>query len=120
MGSLAYIPVSERPLALDVQALANRLMRLDISYPSRVLACVVSRSSLYEHIKDCQYDDPHLLVLKGTMQHDNAKEVPIGDDWELRMQSRICVPNMDGLRELILEKAHNSRYSINPGAAKLY
>ncbi|XP_070039591.1 uncharacterized protein [Nicotiana tomentosiformis] len=27
MGSLAYIPVGERPLALDVQALANQLVR---------------------------------------------------------------------------------------------
>jgi len=39
MGSLAYIPVSERPLALDVQALATQFVRLDIFEPSRVLAC---------------------------------------------------------------------------------
>ncbi|XP_070040999.1 uncharacterized protein [Nicotiana tomentosiformis] len=71
MGSLAYILVGERPLALDVKALANRFMGLDISEPS----------------------------------------------W---MQGRICVPNMDGLGELILEEAHNLRYSIHRGAAKMY
>ena len=30
------------------------------------------------------------------------------------------MPNVDGLRELILEEADNSRYSIHPGAAKMY
>ncbi|XP_070032120.1 uncharacterized protein [Nicotiana tomentosiformis] len=109
MGSLSYILVRERPLALDVQASANRFMRLDILEPNRVLACVVSRSSLFERIKARQYDDPHLLVLKETTQHSDAKEVTIGDDGVLRLHGPIYVPNMDGLLELILEKAHNLR-----------
>jgi len=46
MGSLAFIPAEERPLALYIQYLANRLVRLDISEPSRVLTCVVAQSSL--------------------------------------------------------------------------
>ncbi|XP_070040975.1 uncharacterized protein [Nicotiana tomentosiformis] len=120
MGSLAYIPVRERPLALDFQALASQLMRLDVSEPSWVLPCVVSRSSLYECIKVCQYNDPHLLVLKDTVQHNDAKKVCIRDDGVLRMQGRIYVPNVDGLRELILERAHSLWYSIHPGAVKMY
>ncbi|XP_070019772.1 uncharacterized protein [Nicotiana sylvestris] len=97
MGSIPYISVGERPLALDVQALANRFVSLDISEPSRVLACVVSRSSLFGRIKARQYDDPHLLVLKDTVQCGDAKEVTIEDDGILRIQVQICVPNMDGL-----------------------
>ncbi|XP_070018019.1 uncharacterized protein [Nicotiana sylvestris] len=54
------------------------------------------------------------------VQHDDAREVTIGDDGVLRMQGRICVPNVGGLRELILEETHSSRYSIHPGAAKMY
>ena len=107
MGSLAYIPVGKRPLAVDVQAFANRFVRLDISEPSRVLASVASRSSLYDRIRERQYDDPHLLVLKDTIQHGDARDVTIGDNGVLRMQGRICVPNVDGLRELILEEAHS-------------
>ncbi|XP_070036689.1 uncharacterized protein [Nicotiana tomentosiformis] len=103
MGRLAYILVGERPLALDVQALANQFMRLDISEPSHVLACVVSWTSLYESIRECQYDDHHLLVLKDTVQRGDGKEVSIRDDGVLRMLGRICMSNADGLRELILE-----------------
>ena len=47
IGSLAYIPVGERPFALDVKALANQFVRLDVSEPSRVLACTVAQSSLF-------------------------------------------------------------------------
>ncbi|XP_070045454.1 uncharacterized protein [Nicotiana tomentosiformis] len=120
MGSLAFISAEESPLALGIQSLANRLMRLDISEPSRVLACVVAQSSLFEQIKARQYNDPHLLVLTETVLQCSAKEVTIGEDGVLRLQGHLCVPNVDGLRETILEKAHSSRYSIHPGATKIY
>ncbi|XP_070054430.1 uncharacterized protein [Nicotiana tomentosiformis] len=96
MGSLAFIPAVERPLAMDVQVLANKFASLDITKPSRVLACVVVQSFLFKRIKARQYDDPHLLVIEDTMLRGGAKEVTIGDDGILRLQGRICVPNMDG------------------------
>ncbi|XP_070020399.1 uncharacterized protein [Nicotiana sylvestris] len=120
MGSLAFIPVSQRPLALDVQALANRFVRLDISEPSRMLAYTVARSSLLEHIRDRQFDDPHLCVLRNTVQRGGAKQVTLDDDGVLRLQGRVCVPNIDEIRELILAKAHSSRYLIHPSTAKMY
>ncbi|XP_070022149.1 uncharacterized protein [Nicotiana sylvestris] len=120
IGRLAFIPTDERPLALDIQSLANRLVRLDISKPSRVLACVVAQSSLLGQIKAQQFDDPHLAVLRETMLQGGAKEVSMGKDGVLRLQGRLCVPNVDGLRERILEEAHKSWYSIHLGATKMY
>ncbi|XP_070054085.1 uncharacterized protein [Nicotiana tomentosiformis] len=98
MGSLTYITVSKRQLASDVRVLANQFVRLDVSESSHVLACTFSRSSLYERIRERQYDDPHLLVLKDTLQQSDAKQVTIGDDGVLRMQGRTCVFNVDGHR----------------------
>ncbi|XP_070039136.1 uncharacterized protein [Nicotiana tomentosiformis] len=120
MGNLAFIHVGERPLAVDVQALANQFVRLDVSETSRILACVVSRSYLYDHIRERQYDDPHLLVLKDTVQHSDARDITIWDDGVLRMQGQIYVPNVDELRELILEEVHSSQYSIHPDTTKMY
>ncbi|XP_070034783.1 uncharacterized protein [Nicotiana tomentosiformis] len=120
MESLAFIPVGERPLTLDVQALANGFVRLDILEPSQALACMVSRSSLFERIKVRQYDDPHLLVLKDTVQYGDAKEVTIGDDGMLQLWGRICVFNVDGLQEPILAEVHSSQYSIHLCTAKMY
>ena len=42
MGSLAYLLVTERPLAMDVQLLANQFMILDVLKPRLVLACIVA------------------------------------------------------------------------------
>jgi len=63
LGSIAYLPATERPFVLDVQALANQFVRLDVSEHSRVFACVVSHSSLYDRIREHQYDDPICLSL---------------------------------------------------------
>ncbi|XP_070030946.1 uncharacterized protein [Nicotiana tomentosiformis] len=120
MGSLTYLSVAERSLAMDVQALANWFVRLDVSKPSRVLACVAAQSSLLERIKARQFDNPHLFVLKDTVQQDGAKEVVISDDGVMRLQGRICVPNVGELRELILEKVHILCYSIHQSFTKMY
>ncbi|XP_070050124.1 uncharacterized protein [Nicotiana tomentosiformis] len=82
LGSLVYLSAAERPVVLDVHALANQ---------------------------ERQYNDPHLLVLKDMVHHGDANEVTIGDDGTLRMKGRLCVPNVNGLRELILQEAHSSR-----------
>jgi hypothetical protein len=38
----------------------------------------------------------------------------------LYFRERICVPNDEALRKHILEEAHKSRYSIQPGEVKMY
>ncbi|KAD4585504.1 hypothetical protein E3N88_23105 [Mikania micrantha] len=38
----------------------------------------------------------------------------------LHFQNRLWIPNRNQLRELILNEAHKSRYSIHPGADKMY
>ncbi|XP_070043216.1 uncharacterized protein [Nicotiana tomentosiformis] len=120
MGSLAFIAAEERPLALDIQSLANRLVKLNISEPSRILVCVVAQSSLFEQIKARRYDEPHLMVLRETVLRGGAKEVTVGADGILRLQDHLCVPNVDGLGKKMLEEAHSSRNSIHPGATKMY
>ena len=49
-----------------------------------------------------------------------AKEAIHDYDGVLRIGGKICVPGTGDLIKLILEKAHCSRYSIHPGAAKMY
>jgi hypothetical protein len=35
-------------------------------------------------------------------------------------KDRLCVPNVQSIRELILKEAHESTYSIHPGSEKMY
>ena len=45
---------------------------------------------------------------------------PQGGDDVVRYQGKLCVPDVGELRQHILAEARNSRYSIHPGATKMY
>ena len=64
MGSLAFLSVEERPLAMDIQFLANSMIRLDISDSRRVLAHMGVQSSLLDRIRGCQFEDEALVALR--------------------------------------------------------
>ncbi|XP_059291713.1 uncharacterized protein LOC132045187, partial [Lycium ferocissimum] len=56
-----------------------------------------------------------LQVLKGK-----AHEAKLDEEGILRIKGRVCVPRTGDLTTLIMEEAHSSRYSIHPGAMKMY
>jgi len=49
-----------------------------------------------------------------------APECEVGNDDILRCKGRVCVPNDDDLRRLILEEGHKSKMSLHPGTNKMY
>ncbi|KAF3667824.1 hypothetical protein FXO38_08396 [Capsicum annuum] len=44
----------------------------------------------------------------------------IGGDGILRYQGRLCVSDVDGLREMVMTEAHRCRYTIHPNSTKMY
>ncbi|GJZ61819.1 putative reverse transcriptase domain-containing protein [Tanacetum coccineum] len=42
------------------------------------------------------------------------------DDGEIYFFDRIWIPSVGGVRKLIIDEAHTSRYSVHPGADKMY
>ena len=54
------------------------------------------------------------------MLRGEAKEAIMDDEGVLRIKGRVCVPRVDDLIHTILTEAHSSRYSIHPGATKMY
>ena len=38
----------------------------------------------------------------------------------MRLDTRLCVPDVDELRKEIMEEAHFFAYSIHPGSTKMY
>ncbi|XP_070055305.1 uncharacterized protein [Nicotiana tomentosiformis] len=80
-----------------------------------------TESSLVTEVKEKQYSDPMLVQLKeGIHKHKTTDFSLVMDDGTLRYQGRLCVPNVDGLRERIMAEAHTSRYSVHPGSTKMY
>ena len=54
------------------------------------------------------------------MLQGEAKEATIDEEGVLRIKGRVCVPRVDDLINTILTESHSSRYSIHPGATKMY
>ena len=49
-----------------------------------------------------------------------CKNFSSSHDGVLTMKGRVCVPNVEDLRKMIMEKAHCSVYAIHPGSTKMY
>ena len=71
-------------------------------------------------VKEKQESDPILLELKGAVNNQRVEVFSQRGDGVLCYQGRLCVLDVGELRQYILVETHNSRYSIHPGATKMY
>ncbi|XP_070054804.1 uncharacterized protein [Nicotiana tomentosiformis] len=114
VGNLAYLPVVERPLAFDIQILANQLVGLDVSEPS--LVRLVWFIGLLIMIVSESVSMMTPICLSSRTQFSTA----------MPRRSLLAITVYYGCRadyvfhEFILQEAYSSRYSIHPGAAKMY
>ena len=120
MGSLAHLQVSRRPCAREVQTLANDFIRLEVNEKGVLLACVEARSSILDKIRGKQFTNEKLTRIQDKVLLGEAKEAQIDKEGVLRIKGRVCAPRVDDLINTILTEAHSSRYSIHPGATKMY
>ena len=107
-------------MSREVQTLANDFVRLELLEKGGFLASVEARSSFLNNIKGKQFADEKLSRIRDMVLRGEAKEEIIDEEGVLRIKGRVCVSRVDGLTHTILKKAHSSRYSIHPGATKMY
>ncbi|CAL1409480.1 unnamed protein product [Linum trigynum] len=108
----------ESPLP-ELVALRAMNVELELEEVTKLLATLKVRPMLQERIKEKQSEDPSLEKRK--------KEVLEGKDTKFRLEDgvllckgRLCVPDVDKLREDILDEAHSAPYAMHPGATKMY
>ncbi|KAK2443611.1 hypothetical protein QL285_014700 [Trifolium repens] len=69
---------------------------------------------LRPRIVQAQQDDVEL------QKRVNHPEFSVATDGAILYEGRLCVPQNDELKRLILEEAHKSGFSIHPGSTKMY
>ncbi|WMV53219.1 hypothetical protein MTR67_046604 [Solanum verrucosum] len=79
LGFRTWTNVSRRPLAREVQTLANDFMRLEILEKGGFLACVEARSSFLDKIKGKQFEDEKLSRIRDMVLRGEAKEASVGE-----------------------------------------
>ena len=84
------------------------------------LNSIIERTNLLQDILYAQQVaivQDHLL---DEMSCDVKQQLETKSDGLLYFSNRIWIPNNEDLRKLIFDEAHKSRYSIHPGANKMY
>jgi hypothetical protein len=76
--------------------------------------------TLEEEIRKGQESDEKIKEIKTQISLGKAADFTEGDQGIVWFKKRICVPEIEHLRQLILREAHDSTYSIHPGSTKMY
>ena len=119
-GSLAHISAEKLQLTRELYELYDQGLQLEVLESGALLAHFRVKSVLMDRIKTAQCRDPQLMKIMDEVQQGQADDFVIGDDGTLRLGTRLCVPDVDGLRREIMEEAHHTVYSIHPGSTKMY
>jgi hypothetical protein len=101
--------------------LAKEFDRLSLGFLNSTWGVTVElEPTLEREIKEAQKNDKKIneiwqLILEG--RGEDFREDAEGMVW---FKDRLCVPNVQSIRELILKEAHETTYSIYPGSEKMY
>ncbi|XP_047249904.1 uncharacterized protein LOC124885698 [Capsicum annuum] len=90
-GCLAYLNASRRSLAREIQTLANKFIRLEVTERGGILARIEARSTFLDQIKAKQFEDAKLSKIRDKILQGEAKEVIYNGDGVLWIKGRICV-----------------------------
>ena len=112
IGSVFHLDKTKKDLAREVHRLDRLGMRLESSPNGGAIVHYNSESSLVAEVKSKQHINLALVELKesvlGKLNESFYLETGV-----LRYQNRLCVPDVEVLRDQILEEAHGFRYSIH-------
>ena len=71
-------------------------------------------------VKSNQNHNEALMDFKESVLGKLYESLSLGEGSVLRYLGRLFFPDIDGLRDMIIEEAHGSLYSIHPGSTKMY
>jgi hypothetical protein len=78
------------------------------------------KSTLEQEIRKGQVGDAKIQEIKDLIMEGRGPEFTEDEQGTVWFKDRICVLEIDSLREIILKEAHDSDYSIHPSSTKMY
>ena len=107
-GSVSHLDVAKKDLEREVYRLYIFGMRLEISPDGGTIVHHNSELSLVVKVKSKQHLDLALMEFKESVICKLKESFSLGVDDVSRYQGILCVPDVDGLRDRILEQADRS------------
>ncbi|GJS97623.1 putative reverse transcriptase domain-containing protein [Tanacetum coccineum] len=100
---------------------ADSLSRKERLKPRRVRAMSITiHSKLKTKILEVQSEASKDLKAQAEWLRGLERHFEHQDDGEIYFFDRIWIPSVGDVRKLIMDEAHTSRYSVHPGADKMY
>jgi hypothetical protein len=84
------------------------------------LTNVTVESTIKDQIISAQRKNSGIAHIKEKVRTGQHTDFSIDDTDVLWFKNRLVVPKVPELRQLILDEAHNTRFSIHPGSNKMY
>ena len=84
------------------------------------IASLEVQPTLMNKIREAQKGDKLMEEIKTHLSEGKAKGFREDEQGTMWFEKRVCVPQNEDLRKLILQEAHDSPYSIHPGNTKMY
>jgi hypothetical protein len=104
-------------LKMDIEKLD---MEIVIGEVLALIAKLEIKPTLLEDICTAQEKDEEIIRIKERANKGQALEFYATSNGLFRYQNRVCVPNNEKIRKLILEEAHFSPYAVHPKSTKMY
>lgn len=113
--------LSQKPFEPKDAHLQEEMARLNVHIIPQSSSHKLSvRPTLEDHIRKAQSSDKDLMKIRTYTGEDKAPDFRVDDKDTLWHKDRICVPKEGDFRQIIMNEAHNSAYSIHPGSTKMY
>ncbi|WVZ51646.1 hypothetical protein U9M48_002768 [Paspalum notatum var. saurae] len=101
--------------------LCEEFERLSLGFLHHTTAAAFeAEPTLEQEIREHQKNDEKLQEIRELLKSGKAPHFREDEQGTLWYKNRICVPNEDSIRKLILSEAHDAAYSIHPGSTKMY
>ena len=101
-GSLAHINTEKRQIIKELHELIEQGLQLKVTKKC-LLAQFRVRSVYLDRIKAAQRRDPQLKKILCEVQQDQSRGLVLENEGSLRLGTKLCVPDMDDMRENIME-----------------
>jgi hypothetical protein len=101
--------------------LADDFERLNLGIVAHAEGIIIEvELTLEQEIRKGQVEDAKIQEIKDLMAESRGPDFMEDEQGTIWFKNRICVPEINSLRETILKEAHDSAYSIHPGSTKMY
>ena len=119
IGSLSHIVAQRRDIISDLQRLFEVGLSLEATVTQPLIAQFWMRPILIDEIEAAQDSDTEFVKLKSLISAGQETKFRV-DYGALKLNDRLCIPNVSDLMQKILKEAHQTAYSVHPRATKMY